>query len=193
MPSLQLFAAGTAKVLSVRPRVAELSFHLLGRSLHPELYSIHKSRRVERSGYEAKLDITNSGHVITWCGAGQILTEVCASSRQPLPVRRQLISEKIRGLRTESHQCRGGATYRTQYQLESVSAELFWNLQKQLFSGPTPEGLVHRFDSSGRLALGAFSYIHIETRAKSMMIQAVHTFPDDYAIVKVESVFALPG
>ena len=47
-------------------------------------------------------------------------------------------------------------------------------------------------DASGRLAVGAFSYIHIETRARSMMVQAIHTFPDDYAIVKVESVFTLP-
>lgn len=178
-------------MLSVRPRVAELSFNLLGRSLHPELYTIHKSRRVRRSEYQAKLDITNSGHVITWAGSGHVLTEVCASAQQPLPQRRQLISERISGKQSQSHQCRGGATYRTSYQLESVRPELFWNMQKQLFSGPAPEGLVHRFDSSGRLALGAFSYIHIETRAQSMMIQAIHTFPDDYAIVKVESVFAL--
>ena len=180
-------------MLSVRPRVAELAFHLLGRSLHPELYTIHKSRRVQRSGYEAKLDITNSGHVITWHGGGQVLTEVCSSARQPLPVRRQLISEKIQGNRCAAHECRSGATYRTTYQLESIAPELFFNLQQQLISGPAPEGLVHRFDASGRLAIGAFSYIHIETRARSMMIQAIHTFPDDYAIVKVESVFGLPA
>lgn len=179
-------------MLSVRPRVAELAFSLLGRSLHPELYSIFKSRRIERSGYEAKLDITNSGHVITWIGGGQTLTEVAASARQPLPVRRQLISTKIQGKRCEQHECRGGATYRTQYQLESIAPELFWSLQKQLFDGPAPEGLVFRFNSSGRLALGAFSYIHVETRSRSMLVQAVHTFPDDYAILKVESVFTLP-
>ncbi|WP_164102447.1 DUF2617 family protein [Candidatus Laterigemmans baculatus] len=179
-------------MLSVRPRVAELAFHLLGRSLHPELYAIHKTRRIQRSGYEAKLDITNSGHVITWCGAGQILTEVAASARQPLPARRQLLSHRIMGQRREQHECRGGATYRTEFQLESVAPELFWNFQEQLFGGPAPEGLAHRFDASGRLALGAFSYIHVDTRASSMMVQAIHTFPDDYAIVKVESVFTLP-
>jgi hypothetical protein len=179
-------------VLSVRPKVAELAFSLLGRSLHPELYTIHKSRRIQRSGYEAKLDITNSGHVITWSGAGQILTEVAASAHQPLPIRRQLISQRIQGKAREEHDCRGGATYRTQFQLESISPELFWSFQQQLSNEPAPEGLVHWFDSSGRLAVGAFSYIHIETRARSMMIQAIHTFPDDYAIVKVESVFTLP-
>jgi hypothetical protein len=26
-----------------------------------------------------------------------------------------------------------------------------------------------------------------------MLVQAIHTFPDDYAIVKVESLFSLPS
>ncbi len=37
------------------------------------------------------------------------------------------------------------------------------------------------------MALGALSYISVETRQSSMLVQAIHTFPDDYAIVKVES------
>lgn len=180
-------------MLSVRPRVAELAFHLLGRSLHPELYTIHKTRRIERSGYELKLEITNSGHVTTWIGGGQVLTEVCSSAHQPLPSRRQLISHRIQGKRFETHECRGGATYRTMFHLESIAPEVFFALQQELFSGPAPEGLVHRFDASGRLAIGAFSYIHIDSRARSTMVQAIHTFPDDHAILKVESTFQLPS
>ena len=68
---------------------------------------------------------------------------------------------------------------------------MFWMVGQQLGTGPT-EGLLHRFDSSGRMALGAISYVNIETRRRSMLIQAIHTFPDDYAIVKVESLFTLP-
>lgn len=179
-------------MLSVRPRVAELAFSLLGRSLHPELYTIFQSRRVERGGYQAKLDITNSGHVITWRGAGHVLTEVAASARQPLPTKRQLLSEKVKGKHREQHECRGGATYRTEYELETIAPEMFWAMQKQLFDGPMPEGMVFRFDSSGRLALGAFSYMHIEARSRSLLVQSLHTFPDDHAILKVESVFSLP-
>ena len=52
--------------------------------------------------------------------------------------------------------------------------------------------LVHTFDSSGRMALGALSYINVETRSRSMLVQAFHTFPDDYAIVKSQSLFQLP-
>jgi hypothetical protein len=49
--------------------------------------------------------------------------------------------------------------------------------------------MLHRFDSSGRMALGALSYLNVETRNRSLRIQAFHTFPDDYAIVKSQSQF----
>ena len=62
---------------------------------------------------------------------------------------------------------------------------------QQLGKEPT-EGLLHAFDSSGRMAFGGLSYVNIETRRRSMLVQAIHTFPDDYAIVKVESLFSLP-
>src|SRR5690349_16527303 len=52
-------------VLSVRPKVAELSFQLFGRALHPELFEVHKTRKVERGEFSARLDITTAGHVIT--------------------------------------------------------------------------------------------------------------------------------
>ena len=41
------------------------------------------------------------------------------------------------------------------------------------------------------MAMGAFSCIHVETRERSLLIQAFHTFPDDLAIVKTQSLFEL--
>ncbi|MEM1069984.1 MAG: DUF2617 family protein [Planctomycetota bacterium] len=192
-PSSQLLIPivnGYFPVLSVRPKVAELAFHVFSRSLHPELYTIHKSRRIERSAYEAQIDITNCGHVITWTSGGVILCEVATSAHQPLPKRRCLLSKPLKGSRTERAKCRGDVGYRTHFQLEPVEPELFRMVQKQLGQGPTA-GLMHTFDASGRMALGALSYINVEARRRSMLVQAIHTFPDDYAIVKVESLFSL--
>ena len=69
---------------------------------------------------------------------------------------------------------------------------MFFMVHKQLGQQQT-EGLLHKFDASGRMAMGALSYVSIETRQRSMLVQAIHTFPDDYAIVKVESLFSLPA
>lgn len=179
-------------VLSVRPKVAELAFHVFSRSLHPELYAIHKSRDVVRQQYSARIDITNCGHVVTWKAANMTVCEVATSAHQPLPKKRCLLSKALKGSRTERANLRGGLNYRTHFQLEPVEPDLFWMVQQQLGNGPT-EGLLHNFDASGRMALGALSYVSVETRQRSMLVQAIHTFPDDFAIVKVESLFSLPS
>ncbi|MEM9827966.1 MAG: DUF2617 family protein [Planctomycetota bacterium] len=179
-------------MLSVRPKVAELSFHVFGRPVHPELYRVHNSRRMTRDHYTATIDITDCGHVVTWQTDRGCICEVAASSLQPLPTRRCRLSKRLRGSRTEHIRDDRGISYRTHFQLETVKPDLFWMMHKQLGQGPT-KGLLHQFDSSGRISFGALSYINIETRLRSMLVQAVHTFPDDYAIVKVESLFNLPN
>ena len=178
-------------MLSVRPKIAELAFHVFSRSLHPELYTQHKSRRIERTNYDAQVEITSCGHVVTWKGSGVTLCEVATSAHQPLPKKRCLLSQPLKGSRAERSTCRDGVQYRTHFQLESVQPDLFWMVQQQL-SADQAEGLIHKFDSSGRMALGGMSYVGIETRSRSMLVQAIHTFPDDHAIVKVESLFSLP-
>jgi hypothetical protein len=77
--------------------------------------------------------------------------------------------------------------------MEPVARETFWTYQKELTQVGAREGLLYCFEPSGRFGLGAMSYINVESRDKSLRIQAFHTFPDDYAIVKSQSVFALPG
>jgi hypothetical protein len=179
-------------VLSVRPKVAELVFQLYGRPLHPELFQVHESREVKRGGYEAKIDITSAGHLVTWRYDGLTLTEVCASAQHPLPQKRRLVSYPLRGERSDGVECRGGVSYQVSFQLERVEPEVFWTFQQELASDGRKNGMLHTFQSSGRMALGALSYIHVETRNRSLLVQAFHTFPDDYAIVKSQSLFELP-
>lgn len=179
-------------MLTVRPKVAELAFQLYGRSLHPELFDIHKTRRVQRGNYEAKIEITSAGHVVTWRFDGLTLTEVASSAHQPLPKKRRLIYHKLKGEKNDRVECRGGVLYQVSFQLETVPQDLFWTYQEELTSGTEHEGMLHRFDASGRMAMGAFSYINVETRNRSLLVQALHTFPDDCAIVKTQSIFELP-
>ena len=179
-------------MLTVRPKVAELVFQLYGRSLHPELFEVYQSRHVERGDYEAKIDITSAGHVITWRYHGLTLTEVAASAHHPLPQKRRLLSYRLRGQRNDRVQCRGNVVYQVSFQLEPVEPEVFWTFQQELAHDGERRGMLHMFEASGRMALGALSYVNVETRSRSMLIQAFHTFPDDCAIVKSQSLFEIP-
>jgi hypothetical protein len=172
--------------------VAELAFQVFGRALHPELFEIHKSREIERGGYSAKVQITNTGHLVTWRYQGITLTEVAASAQHPLPQKRRLMSYKLAGDRSDRLECRGGIRYQVSFQLEPVAPDVFWTFQQELSHEGERKGLLHTFDASGRMTIGAMSYIYVETRNRSMLVQAFHTFPDDYAIVKSQSLFELP-
>jgi hypothetical protein len=179
-------------VLTVRPKVAELAFQLYGRPLHPELFQVFETCTIERGEYIAKIDITSAGHVVTWRYAGLTLTEVAASAQQPLPKTRRLLSYNLRGQRSDHVECRGGASYQMSFQLEPTEPAVFWTFQQALAVEGKRQGMLHRFDSSGRMALGALSYVNFEARNRSLLVQAFHTFPDDYAIVKSQSLFQLP-
>lgn len=214
-------------MLSVRPKIAELVVQLYGRSLHPELFEVYGSKRIQRGevvppagietplhlaasreakGYEANVQITSAGHVVTWRHGGLTLTEVCASSHQPLPQKRRLMSHRLEGDRNDRVECRGGVTYDTSFALESITPEAFQTYQQEfdlmsLQGSALPPGdedssaLLHRFEASGRMGikLGAVSFVDVQSRDRSLRVRALHTFPDDCAIVKTESVFKLPG
>lgn len=179
-------------MLTARPKIAELVFQMYGRPLHPELFNVHATRTIKRGNYEVKIDITSAGHVICWRYAGLTLTEVATAANHPLPERRRLLSAKLRGYRNAQVSCRGGVTYKVNFQLEPVEPEIFWAFQQELTRDGGQQGMLHRFNSNGRMALGALSYIHTEARDRKFRVRAFHTFPDDYAIVKSESVFQIP-
>jgi len=180
-------------VLTVRPKIAELVFQLYGRAIHPELFETYESHVLERNGYRVQIDITSAGHVITWRYEGLTLTEVATSAHHPLPQTRRLMSYRLRGERTDQVECRGGARYQVCFQLDPVAPDVLWALQQELASDERRGGILHRFESSGRMAMGAVSYINLEARNHSLRIQAFHTFPDDCAVVKSQSLFELPS
>ncbi len=186
------FLPRTHHVLSVRPKVAELAFQVYGRTLHPELFQVFKTQTIQRGAYEATVSITSAGHLVCWRYQGLTLTEVAASAQHPLPQKRRLLSYRLKGQRSDHVDCRGGARYQMSFQLETVDPQVFWTFQEELTVDGLQHGILHRFDSSGRMALGALSYINVESRNRSLRVQAFHTFPDDYAIVKSQSLFEIP-
>jgi hypothetical protein len=179
-------------VLTVRPKVAELTFQLFGRPLHPELFQVYETCTIERGGYAAKIDITGAGHVVTWRYAGLTLTEVAAAAHNPLPKMRRLISYPVKGRRNDHVECRGGVSYRMNFELDQTDPEAFWAFHQELAAEGGQRGIMHQFRSTGRIAVGPISCINIEARSRSLAIQAFHTFPDDHAVVKSQSIFQLP-
>ena len=183
------------EISTVRPKVAELAFQLFGRSVHPELFHIYKSHRIERDNYTAQIHITADGHAITWQAGKQVLTEITSSIRQPVPASRRILIEPLRDKCASGNDggnyAENGIAYRYEVALERVPEEMFWMIRQQLADFQGQHELLQVFDASGRIAIGGLSYIHVDTRLHSLHIQAIHTFPDDRALVKTESTFSI--
>ncbi|MEM7560673.1 MAG: DUF2617 family protein [Planctomycetota bacterium] len=173
-------------VSTVRPKVAQLRFQLLQRSVHPELFQIFKTQRIEREQYSARIDITNDGHVVQWTFGKTTVSEIASSNLQSVPQGRHLLSEPLRksGLKVVELP---GAEYEYSFELQRVKPEMFWMIQKQLKETSETHELIHVFNASGRVDIGGLSFLNLETRSASLQIQAIHTFPDDFALVKTES------
>ncbi len=178
-------------ISTVRPKVAQLTFQLLGRSMHPELFQSFKVKRIQREHYQCRIDITTDGHVISWTANGSTLTEVASSIHQPVPAERRIFAVPLRDSGSDVIRYYANSSYKYEYQLERVPSEMFWMIQQQLGDASQQHELIQVFDSSGRIAIGGMSFIHVDTRQKSLHVQAIHTFPDDLALVKTESTFAL--
>ncbi|QDV22972.1 DUF2617 family protein [Aureliella helgolandensis] len=176
---------------TVRPKVAQLTFQLLGRSVHPELFHIYKSQRIERENFTAQIHITVDGHVVSWACENGTITEVAASNHQLLPQGRRILTLPMTHGQQDKLEVRKGIDYQYKFELERVPAEMFWMLQKQLGEASQNHELLQLFDSSGRIAIGGLSFIHVEHRLRSMHVQAIHTFPDDKALLKTDSTFTL--
>ena len=178
-------------MLSVRPKITDLNFHLFARSIHPELFSACVSREYAREKYSLVINITSAGHLLAFEHNGHVLTEVSTSATHPLPTRRVLLSNRIEQQKTDEAVFRNRIQYRCSYQLDAVHPNTFVTIRKQLDLQSQCEGLVHHFQSNGRLNCGAISYINVQSFQSHVKIRSFHTFPDTYAVMKSESEFTV--
>lgn len=177
------------RVTTTRPDVSTLMFRLYGRSVHPELLSVCATSVLRKEAYLATLQICDSGHLVTFSHQGHILTEVVTSAQHSLPQRKQVISRKLRGHRNESVEHDAGILYHVSYQVEQLEPEVFLHFQEELLLDCSRCSVSHQFAPKSRLHPAPLSFLQTEERSHSLLIHAFHTFPENRAVVKTQSLF----
>src|SRR5437899_9789399 len=171
----------------MRPRVSDLVFQLYGRPLHPELFDILALRRIQREDDELTIRITRTGHVVSWDNRDVHLTEVAAAAEQPLPEKRRLLSHRLRGEHCNTVSCAHGISYQTSFQVETLSQEIFLHVHDEILADGGKRGLLHNFQPNHRLSLAPLGLVTAEGKAGCLILTTFHTFPDDHAVVKTQS------
>lgn len=174
-----------------RPDVGSLVFRLFGRPVHPELVSVCARNVIRHAKWQGELAICHAGHLIAFHHHKGMLCEVATSIETPLPKSCQVISRRLRGFRNESVEHDAGILYHVSYQVELLEPEVFLHLNEELVADSEKAYVSHLFPSSSRLAPCAVSLIKTEVRSNSLLVHAFHTFPDNCAVVKTQSLFEI--
>ena len=178
-------------MLTARPKITDLNFHLFARNVHPELFNVCASRTIQRERYELRINITTDGHAISFAHDDLMLTEVSAGAHHPLPTKQLLVSHPVEGVCNDKASLGLKINYQSEVELELVNPKTFVVIQQQLDDKIEFEGLVHRFGSNGRLSFGAISYINVQAFRKHVLVRTFHTFPETCAVLKSDSRFDL--
>ena len=176
---------------SVRPDARELVFHLFGRSVHPELLDVRAEAEIWHDKYWASLKLTDTGHMVSLRVKGETVTEVTSAREHPLPQSRQLLEDRIRGSRHETLEFDNGIRYHASFQLEQLDPEVFLHVHQELLEDSRTAAVAFSFPSTGRFDPAPLSLITTDSTPNSLLVNAFHTFPENGAVVKTQSLFEL--
>ena len=170
----------------VRPRVADLVFRLYSRPLHPELFDVLAVRTVERDGYTLSVRLTRTGHLLAWSRGPVHLCEATATADMELPDSGCCIGHRFDGGQTCKSRF-GSVRYQISSQVEVLHAEQFQHVHEELASDGARKGMVFHCKSGNRLGLSPLGVVIVQTVPLGISIAAFHTFPDELAIIKTQS------
>lgn len=175
---------------SGRTRIPDLSFEVFGRTLHPDWFGVRAHRRIAHTMWEADLRIIEGGHAILWaCGPVRI-SEVLSGPQTALPEAGLLFHSNVRNERTTSIRPAPGVEYQTCFAVERLDHEVFGHLAAELTLSTRGNALTHRARvGTSRLLPEGLSRIEMEIIPRGLAVQAYHTFPEERAIVRVQSLF----
>lgn len=172
-----------------RPHVTDLTFQVFERSVHPELLNVFAHRAFTANAYTADVRICDAGHTVGLRRAAGTITEVAASRDQILPRKGRSFLQKLTGSRNRSARYAGGLQYETSFHVERLDPDVFLNFHRELQLDADRVELSVSFPAGARFAPEPLSLIRVDAQRQSLLIHAYHTFPEECAVVKSQSLF----
>ena len=176
-------------VHDIRPTATELHYQLYARALHPELFEVRTTRVIEHAGYLLVLRICETGHLVELRRNGETLVEVSVDEGRGIPTRGRCLTAPLGNGRDLESQPLPDVAFQASVQLERLDQEVFERLTQEFHSDIPHAALAHVFSSRNRLRPDAVSLLFAECSARSVGIHAFHTFPDDFAVVRTQSLY----
>ncbi len=172
-------------------RVDDLHFYLYERTLHPELFQIHKIARIQQRRYSAEIWALGLAHLVTIQFEKGYVTELVSPHTDLLPKAGLATSFRFRGERDHMQTLPSGLTYILSSQVERLAAQVFPSTHADLLRHAQRKGILVNFEEYESDGMAPFTYVDYESRDHEFHVYAFHSFPDDLTILKTQSIFEL--
>ncbi len=170
----------------VRPRVADVVFRLYDRPLHPELFEVVAAKTVVRDGRRLTVRLTRTGHTLGWTDGKVHMEEVIATADQELPEAGRRLAHRFDAGRRGRCEL-AGVMYQMASQVEVMEPEPFVHLHAELVADGERKGLVYHCNRGNRVGLSPLGVVIVEALPRCLSVTAFHTFPDEFAVLKTQS------
>ncbi len=174
-----------------KQRVDDLHFCLYQRALHPELFRIHRVKRVSQARYNVEIWVIGLAHVVCVQHGEHVLTEVITEDTEYLPKSGLAASFRFRGERDHAQSFDNGLRYILSTQVERLPAQLFPATHRDYVHYARDRGLYVPFDEWSHDGLVPFSFVDFDARDHELHIHAFHAFPEEMTLLKTQSIFEI--
>lgn len=176
---------------SVRPSIAETSYRMFDRPLHPELFDPVIVGRIKADKYDMTVGICEGGHFLQFTSGQQTLVEVTAPDQQQLSTfglqRTYFYNDQEEVL----YETGDPFLYHFAGEVDVVSFSVFTRVQMELEDECSKVFLSHQFSAQNRFTPGALSLIRVEGNEKMISVHTFHTFPEDLAVLRTQTLIEL--
>ena len=86
-----------------------------------------------------------------------------------------------------------GLGYQLSFQVERMDPVVYLQMHEEFSADCRRATLGRMFDPPNRLAPAALSYLRVEPFPRSLLVYAFHTFPENCAVVKTQTLIELPS
>ncbi len=182
----------TEKILELgqtQQHVSDSFFYLYRRTLHPELFCIHKSEQIRRARYQAEIWVMGLAHIVSFQAGSGFLTELVCDESDLLPANGLATSFRLRGERDHNEAMTDGIKYMMSSQVERMSQNLFEVTHRDFVAQAKRRGVFVSFADWANDGLAPFTTIEYEARDKELHVYTYHAFPDELTLLKTQSIF----
>lgn len=181
------------RTLIARPELSSLTFVAFDRPLHPEMIDSLTTHTFRQDGFFLRVSLTSAGHALEWRWQNTNLVELLVDDSLPLPEHRQLFGHRIGGERTEQFRLEQGVTYAACFQVERMPPHAYHHFHDELRRDGQTRGVIRILNSADRLGLSPLSFVDLQYRPGSLLVHVFHTYPEQYAIVKSQTLIEFPN